>query len=821
MRFKRLRLRGIGPFHREVDLDIDGLPGPLVAITGDNGAGKTVLLECMPGALYRKTPTRGTLAKLARDRQSLVELHCNAETPYVITQTVDALSGKGEASVVNGSGEPVLESAKVSEFDPWSKANLPASDVLYAGQFASQGSGGFLDMSEGERKAVLIRMLGHEHLEQKAKVCGERARDCSARVSSLAERMVDAISGHLSVEQCGAGVDTAETILEIADKKLKAARQELEEAQTIAATAERDEARRSALRADIVDLGEQLRRVKEQIATAEKRLLNNRQLMERGPEIRAAVQELAGLKEKLAALAGPIAKNEAGGGAAHTEQRRSEATAHDLEHEIRAIEGSIAEMEHEASQAPNEQALIEIETVRFPEQCGHLFRVKEEQLDIAVERDRLEGARLASADERIDALRSALATVQIASKRITDARKVAAAALQKDDEAVIQAERMPDLLQELKTQRMFCIGRERELMAGHRQLQDNLRWRDRISSINRDLTKARELLTSTQQRHEKAKAKAKEAAELVKAHTAARQVLKEQKSELQYQIEALEAETVNAGRLDAAQARVEELEQQIADIGGKPDELRGQMSAKRGELAELPEHGDISGRRAAAEARVKDDERDRNSAQDGLTRAEDALERAITAHNRHAELEEQRAEAEQDLADWRKLQADLGRNGIQALEIDAAGPKLTGITNRLLHECHGSRFTITVETTRDDARGKKQIEGCSVMVSDDVAGRHDEAKWYSGGEKVILGEAMSLAIAVMGCLNAGLAAPTLVRDETGAALSPGNCIVYTKMLRLAADLVGADKILFVSHQDTMNEAADSRVVVSAGQLTIT
>ena len=62
--------------------------------------------------------------------------------------------------------------------------------------------------------------------------------------------------------------------------------------------------------------------------------------------------------------------------------------------------------------------------------------------------------------------------------------------------------------------------------------------------------------------------------------------------------------------------------------------------------------------------------------------------------------------------------------------------------------------------------------------------------------------------------------PSLIRDETAGALSPSNCRAYIKMLRLAAELIGADKVLFVSHQEEMNESADSRIVIADGTITI-
>ena len=164
MRFDKISLKGLGPFHRESTLDLAAIPGTLVAIAGGNGQGKSTLLECLAGALYRETPTRGSLASLATARDAYVEVHAVNGHAWTIRQVVDAVSGKGEALVLDEAGAPALPSGKVREFDNWAKAHLPAPEVLYASTFAAQGSGGFLELGAGDRKAVLLRVLGVERL---------------------------------------------------------------------------------------------------------------------------------------------------------------------------------------------------------------------------------------------------------------------------------------------------------------------------------------------------------------------------------------------------------------------------------------------------------------------------------------------------------------------------------------------------------------------------------------------------------------------------------------------------------------------------------
>jgi DNA repair exonuclease SbcCD ATPase subunit len=125
-----------------------------------------------------------------------------------------------------------------------------------------------------------------------------------------------------------------------------------------------------------------------------------------------------------------------------------------------------------------------------------------------------------------------------------------------------------------------------------------------------------------------------------------------------------------------------------------------------------------------------------------------------------------------------------------------------------------------MEATRTSADGKRQIEGYEVRVIDTLRGREGAAETLSGGERVLVGEAISLALSMLACRRAGLQGPTLVRDESGAALDPENARAYVAMLRRAADIVGASKVLFVSHNPEVQSLADARIAVQDGRVLI-
>lgn len=172
--------------------------------------------------------------------------------------------------------------------------------------------------------------------------------------------------------------------------------------------------------------------------------------------------------------------------------------------------------------------------------------------------------------------------------------------------------------------------------------------------------------------------------------------------------------------------------------------------------------------------------------------------------------------------EWRRRAVAVGAfawpRKAELLEIDCAGPELTELVNDLLRSCVGPRWTVSIEATRLSADGKRELEGCEVRVLDTVKGREAAAETFSAGERVLLGEAVSLALSMIACRRAGVDGPTLIRDESGAALDPDNARAYVAMLRRAAEIVGASKVLFVSHSPEVQELADARIAIRDGRI---
>lgn len=174
---------------------------------------------------------------------------------------------------------------------------------------------------------------------------------------------------------------------------------------------------------------------------------------------------------------------------------------------------------------------------------------------------------------------------------------------------------------------------------------------------------------------------------------------------------------------------------------------------------------------------------------------------------------------EADHALWTTLAKALGRDGIQALEIDAAGPMIQSLANELLVTCYGSRFAlkfVTLEPKKGKGAGVKEVFECQIL--DAAAGR--TVARGSGGEQVIIDEALRLALTIYAAMKSGREQRTLWRDESVGPLDPENATAYVAMLRRAMQLGGFEQCLLIAHTPEVWEACDAQIFVGDGAVRI-
>jgi len=315
MRLHRVSLAGLGPFSDPVDLDLDGLPGPLVACCGDVGEGKSTLLElAFPGVLYRETPTRGSLSSLLTAREGYVEATITHGGRWTIRHTVRKVGRKtaGESVVLDEKGKPAYEGTSLPAFDAWSAAHLPAPEVFYASTFTRQSrpevdltkAATLVEKGETARKSAMLRALAIEIYEKHRGAARARKTIADESAAKLEERIADerARAG-ITVEAAEEAVTAARVRAAGAAAELMTAREEAvaTAAARIAHAAAVAAATAARVQHDALEerSGEARARRDELL----RRLEAARALLAYADEIGVAATRIAAIEEEIAALA--------------------------------------------------------------------------------------------------------------------------------------------------------------------------------------------------------------------------------------------------------------------------------------------------------------------------------------------------------------------------------------------------------------------------------------------------------------------------------------------------------------------------------------
>jgi exonuclease SbcC len=810
MRLHSIRIHNLGPF-RDVDLNLSDIPSDnkIVAISGENGAGKSTLLELWTGgALFRECRTRGTLASLATARDASLEVSFENDQHWSVKHLVDNVSGKGGSVASDAFGAMVTKSGKVRDFDTFASEKLPSPEVLYSSMVACQQSPGFLDQKPGDRKATLLRLLGVERLEDLAKRARDFARSWLSKAETLRARIRD--------EEERADVDAERLRLDSVERdvaRATARRDEAQQSLDVAKELARDSTLAKQRYQEQVEAREIMvsRRNELQIdlAGVQHRVANNLNVLAQADQIRAAVRE----REEA-----PIGDHDRAALEWKTKADSALLQVASTRRELQALVGQIADLEARRDglrKALEKESEIQAASAELPTRRNGIEQMRAQVMRIEAELTKLRNQRLVGAEQRIGSLRGGLDQIRrdsgAESATVNALGWIAAETLREDTCSEQASSDHPKKLrafeEELESTKTILRRAEENLRA----CESLVTMAGRLEEDRIALAKTDEQLRLCSIRDVQLEASVEVILEEADTyHTKSKEEQAKSRS-LRERLESLVPLLKLEKPLETAEARLSELEPQAQRLGAELEELLARLAA-----TPEPVSPSAAPEVAALEVALKAAQSNHAMAVAAVGASEQRLAAGREAAAKVETMRVELAIVEHEHADWARLRADLGRDGLQAALIDSAGPELTAVTNDLLHQCVSTRWTVSIETQRASADGKKTLEGLEVRVLDSRAGRDTTAETLSGGERALVGEALSLALTTLACRRAGLEAPTIVRDETSAALDERNAGAYVSMLRRAASQIGASRVLVVSHDPRVSEACDARIEVGGG-----
>jgi len=264
-----------------------------------------------------------------------------------------------------------------------------------------------------------------------------------------------------------------------------------------------------------------------------------------------------------------------------------------------------------------------------------------------------------------------------------------------------------------------------------------------------------------------------------------------------------------AVHIQEGERRKAQITQELAELGTQHDELAGKLLGP--ELEEAF---------AAGQKELADLEAEYRTCRD-LVKTLEAVVRSLKIQL--AELDQVAQELEtlqqqvegkqQDAADWRYLERATGPDGIQALELDAMGPGIAEVANRLLSAAYGSRFSVEFRTTRIGGAGskKRQIEDFQIWILDSEHGSEQLLETLSGGEAVWIKRAIYDAFGIIRDRSTGQRFLTCFQDEADGALDPEARLAYFRMLEAAHLEAGRRHTIVITHSPEAQEQIPQRI----------
>ena len=179
--------------------------------------------------------------------------------------------------------------------------------------------------------------------------------------------------------------------------------------------------------------------------------------------------------------------------------------------------------------------------------------------------------------------------------------------------------------------------------------------------------------------------------------------------------------------------------------------------------------------------------------------------------SRKIELEEQRQEISNHVKQYKQLEAAFGKDGVPALLIEQALPNIEAKANQILERLSGGAMSIRFLTQRSykDSNREDLKETLDIQIRDQTGFRDYEM--YSGGESFRINFAIRLALSHVLAQRAGARLQTLVVDEGfGSQDSIGR-----QRLIEAINLIRDDfeKILVITHVEQIKEAFSTQLFV--------
>ncbi len=274
------------------------------------------------------------------------------------------------------------------------------------------------------------------------------------------------------------------------------------------------------------------------------------------------------------------------------------------------------------------------------------------------------------------------------------------------------------------------------------------------------------------------------------------QVFAERRARLASAQSEIEQERAALERLKKTEQR---WDKQIEEAQARREELERRKNKLHEDLEDAP----------AVEAELQHVRAREAAARQRLGASQQRLEACKALELQRADKRRRQEELSVSRSIYQELKTAFGVRGVPAMIIEAAVPEIEAEANRLLARMTGGRMHVRFDTQRETLAGEVR-ETLEIKIADELGTR--EYSLYSGGEAFRVNFAVRIALSKLLARRAGAQLQTLVIDEGfGTQDSRGRQRLVEAINAIQDDFA---RVLVITHIDELKDAFPTRIQVT-------
>jgi exonuclease SbcC len=830
-------------------LDFTGLH--LACLSGENGAGKSALLEAITWALWGKARGKEMLDELISKGASDMEvdfLFIMGGQHYRVLRK-RALKGKSGTTILDvqvasdpeGEDWRTLSGATIRESQEQINNFLKLDyDTFINSAFILQGRADeFTTNSPIERKRILTDILGlqqYDRLEERAK---EEVRQRAGRMKELEVTIAQIDRELFNRPQYTQELEEIEKELFTGSDSLLALREELGETQARKQGLEHSRSRLAEIETRIKRREADLATTQVRIAghTARKveyeQLIGRREDIERGyRDLQTAEVEIERINDAFRKLNSLQQEEGAWHRQIESEQARLEQEQRHLERQIGELERKLAgrgtadqqlsenlsvlrqlevlQQQHEDTRCTRDALLVKVRTLTTErDACTKEGQAIRQKLDMLLDAHAAGkghvGCPLCGTGLTQDALERVRRSYEKDREEKLKEYEVKKKELERTNKEVAEVER--HMGQELADLKPLDDYRHRVKRA-ELTLEQMDRDAETLASLKAELKELKKRLSSEDFARE-----ARRELEGVKDQIGALKYDTDEHDAARDRLAVLKAGRFADDylRLETAQRELPQTlvsleldERNLAALNEEQERERAEMAELEPQVHQLDEVSEKLAQLQKEERELADKVHDLGGERGDLR---GKLARCDTLQKEKGEHVKEHATATEEKSVYEELASAFGKNGIQAMIIENVIPEIEDEANAILDRMTDGRMTVRLVTQRDAKTTKSVIETLDINISDEMGTRAYEM--YSGGEAFRVNFAIRIALSKLLARRAGTQLQTLVIDEGfGSQDGQGREKLVGAIRSIQNDF---EKILVITHIEELKEEFPVRI----------